>query len=64
MTSVGAFKHLWKLEYGGNIVNLGRLARYMHSTAVGPLLWLKRHIGGGDCFSQVPMLQDVRLGIH
>jgi hypothetical protein len=58
MTFVGAFRHLQKLGYGENIVNLGRLARYMHLMAVGPLLLLKRHIGGGDHFSQFPMLQD------
>jgi hypothetical protein len=39
-------------------MNLGWLAWYMHLTAVGPLLWLKRHIGEGDRFSQFLMLRD------
>jgi hypothetical protein len=58
MTSTGAFRHIRMLGYGGNIVNLGWLARYMHLTVAGQLLWLKRHIGGGDHFSQIPMLWD------
>jgi hypothetical protein len=57
-TSVGASRHLLKLGYKENIVNLRRLARYVHLTAAGPLLWLKRHIGGGDHFSQFLMLRD------
>jgi hypothetical protein len=57
-TSTGAFRHLRKLGYRGNIVNLGRHAWYMHLTVAGPLLWLRRQISEGDCFSHFPMLQD------